>query len=140
MAEEYSASLHKFTVDFLGAPVTISIGKTFIDALGKVSPDLVQGEGPNTKGMTIEGTEEGYCIIVLPEDADINTIVHESMHCVNYLIHFFGLPHNPEDDELMAYLMGYVVDCVTDALGVHAKLEEESKEHKSKKKREAKNG
>jgi hypothetical protein len=132
--KEYEGTLHRFVVDFLDAPITVSIGKTFIDALGKVDHSLTEGENPRTKGMTISGEEEGYCIIILPEDADLNTIVHESVHCVNYLIHYFDLPKNPVEDEMMAYLTGYIVDCVFDAFEVHKKeTEKEEKPQKKKK-------
>ncbi len=137
-ATVYNATLHRFTVDFLDAPITISIGKTIIDAIGKVMPELASEEDLRTRGMTLQGEEENYCIICLPEDADVNTIVHECMHTVNYLIHTFELPHKPNDDELMAYLMGFCVDGVFDAYDAHRReldrIEEEKEPIKKSKK------
>jgi hypothetical protein len=126
----YSATLHRFKVDFLDASVTVSIGDTILDALGKVEPSLVNPRDSLTKGMTIMGEEEPWCVIALPKEADVNTIVHECMHAVNYLIHHFELPHNPEDDELMAYMMGYFVDCVFDAFAEHKRVTKKSKKSK----------
>jgi hypothetical protein len=128
-------SLHKFTIDFLEMTINVSIGSTFIDALGKVEPSMVIDENPSTRGMTIEYDEAGTCVIIIPEDVSLSTVVHESTHCVNFILKTFALPCTPEDDELMAYLMSFVVDRVYDALEAHQnqKIAKEVKTKKTKK-------
>jgi hypothetical protein len=124
---EYDATLHRFHVCFLDAPITVSVGKTMMDAIGKAHPSFVDDRDKDTKGMTLLGEDEPWCIICLPEDTSINTVVHECVHAVHYLIQHYELPNKLDDDELMAYMMGYFVDCVYDAMEAHEKIKEETK-------------
>lgn len=133
MSEESDVSIHKFVIDFTGAPINIVIGPTLIDALGAIDPEMAETEGSGTKGMTITGDEEGFCYMLFPDNSDINTIVHEAVHCVSYIIDYFDLPSGPENDELMAYMMGYVVDCI------HRAIDERKQMRKDKKAKKVKN-
>lgn len=113
------ATLHKFTVDFLDCPVTISIGRTVRDGIMKVDPAFIEDDVEATRGMTITGDDTGMCFIVLAEDSTVNTIVHECTHAVVYVLDYYSIAVSHEENEVMAYMMGYFVDCCYDAIQAH---------------------
>lgn len=50
-----------------------------------------------------------FCMAFKP-DADLKTIVHESVHAVNYILKTRGVLLCPHNDETQAYLTGWVFD------------------------------
>lgn len=139
--EKIQATCHKFTVDFLSAEILVAIGSTVIDAVHILDPNhtsligLSEGQLNECAGLTIRGEDHYVLAICLQSDADINVVVHESVHGVNYLIHWFDLSLDTEEDELQAYLTAFFVDRVIDALEQHKEKNESIlKEDKLKKK------
>lgn len=131
---------HKFEVDFLRCRIEVIIGDTLHDAIKTIDPEFrtMEGLSPSqineTVAITIKAEESGRCILCFGKEPDINTIVHESVHVVNYIIGYYDLAFDTEEDEIQAYLTGFVVDRVLDALEVHQKENTVQVKAKSKKK------
>lgn len=125
MSEEYKSTCHKFVVDFLNAEVIVSIGKSVVEAVRLIDSNLTSltgmGEGQLAQcdGLTIRGDDHYALAICLEKEADINVIVHECIHAMNYIIEWYDLPLDTEEDELQAYLGAFFVDRVIDALEQH---------------------
>jgi len=56
-------------------------------------------------GLTRYCQDEGIIIVELPKTASLETIVHESMHVIQYLAKFVETTF---DDETQAYLLEFV--------------------------------
>ena len=91
----------------------------FTDSL-VTSADRLVAQGKLTKGHGIDDTvagfhvrmpNQGYSFIVLKLKSTINAMVHEVYHAVATLMRWIGATH---EEELFAYHMGYVMQCVVD--------------------------
>jgi len=137
---EYQNTYHKFEIDFLKAEVLVAIGSTVLEAVRVVDPNyksltgLSQGQIDECDGLTIKGVDHYTLAICFPADADINVIVHECVHATNYIIDWYELPLDSQEDELQAYLTSFFVDRVIEALEQH-KNENNTKEGQSGKKK-----
>lgn len=120
--QDYKPTCHKFVIDFLNAEVLVSIGTNIIEAVRLIDPTftsmtgLSEGQLSQCDGLTIRGDDHYVLAICLEKDADINVIVHECIHAMNYIIEWYDLPLDTEEDEIQAYLGAFFVDRVIDAI------------------------
>lgn len=140
MDSNSNTTLHKFEIDFVEATINISIGDSVYDAVKRIDPDLhiFQGQTKaqinDAEGFTVKGEDTGIAFVCLQGDADVNTVVHEAVHVVNYIIGYYDLAFDTDEDELQAYLTGFVVDRIVDALEQHKQVRlEQNKKPKKKK-------
>lgn len=56
-------------------------------------------------------------VIILDNDANLNTVVHESLHAAFYIAQWHGVPIHYDHDEPLAYLGGWVAERCAQALG-----------------------
>lgn len=81
--------------------------------------EQVKDEDPNAYGgMAWQDTRNNewgvYCL--LPPDAAPSTVAHEALHLLTYLMKRKGLRYDADNDESLAYLMGWLVQEITYAL------------------------
>lgn len=55
--------------------------------------------------------------IVLEDDANLSTLVHECSHMVDFIFETHGVPHGAENTEVRAYTLAELVGDVCDAFG-----------------------
>lgn len=66
---------------------------------------------------TEHGTKVPYSIIVFNEVPTVGTIAHEAFHSACDLLENIGIEYRTYgDNEVYAYVIGYIVGCINDAL------------------------
>ena len=64
-------------------------------------------------GITgIENSDEigRYVWCYVPDNANVNTVVHEAVHVANRIMSMIGWQHDPFNDEPLAYMVGYIAE------------------------------
>lgn len=64
----------------------------------------------------------GNAYLYIKDHSDINTIVHECVHAVDFMFESVGIPCDFENTEVRAYHMGYLVEKVLQKLRWQAKI------------------
>lgn len=62
----------------------------------------------NDSGMTVLKDGDVY-VFIFEGDHDEDTVAHECLHAANYIIDLCGMQVDACNDELQAYLMGWLV-------------------------------
>lgn len=65
------------------------------------------------QGMTVYGRDCN--VIWLPVDAEVRTVVHECTHAALNIFHVKGIRCDLDNQEPLAYLMGFLTQAVVDA-------------------------
>lgn len=65
---------------------------------------------PDDKTEAICFINKGHIAVLFNGKCSINTIVHESVHVVNYIYEYIGVKLDVVNDEHQAYLTSWVVD------------------------------
>jgi hypothetical protein len=76
---------------------------------GKLQKD--HGVDDTVAGFHVRMPNQGYSFVVLKRKANINEIIHEVYHAIVTLMRWIGATH---EEELFAYHLGYVMQCVVD--------------------------
>lgn len=86
------------------------------------------GGDSNGKYITLHGAESALFFIVIPPDASLRVIVHESLHATWGIFTHLGIAIDEQHDENQAYLIEYLVDEIIKHLNkYHEKLGPQSK-------------
>lgn len=84
----------------------ISIGENVLGAVVKA----IHNDSEN-------GRKACYSMIVFRDTPNVNTIAHEAFHSACDLLESVGIDYTHYgSNEVYAYMIGYIVDCINDAL------------------------
>lgn len=111
------AIIDSIPIEFLGFQVFVSIGEDSNTAVRRVGPELLDERGESgCDGMTVSNLDLGMCVICLPVNAVIDTIVHEVVHTVGFIHQYHDLHYSFDNDESFAYMTGYLTNKIFDSI------------------------
>lgn len=110
--------LFTFNVELYHQPVTIIVGEkdVAIEWLRKrMNPVAFEDTSERLRGSSgyaLQADTGGgvHNMIWVPNiDEDYDTLVHETLHIAFYILDYVGVPANPDSQEAIAYLQGYLL-------------------------------
>ena len=72
--------------------------------------------GSHGYSISLEHPQQGYVVIVAVFSRHTNTIVHEAFHACMYIHQNLGLTIDHDNQETMAYMIGYLARAMIDKL------------------------
>lgn len=103
------------------------IESSFYLVFDKHSFEKITGIQEDRDCLGVVAESESNIPVMLICKADPNTIAHESVHMALIMMNYTGLAFPTYDDqELMAYMVGYIVEQVTKRSKSYKKLKKDS--------------
>lgn len=105
--------IKKFEVPIFQGMIRVVVKPTVTQGLEAINCTIDSCED-NTNGMCISFGSGKNLTIILREDVKISTIAHESYHAMNKIYSELGHTIDQENDEVGAYLLGWITQKVYD--------------------------
>lgn len=115
----------KFTkkIDVYGAYIYVRIGTVEdINMQLKVDDKKIEYEFEGEHdGLTIKSNNGNSFIYLIEKHYTVGLLAHELMHVVSNMMAVYNIKHDPDNDEPIAYLMGYMMDMINDKYNKYLK-------------------
>ena len=99
----------KFNVPIYDRDIRIVVCEDIRTSLEFISYKEFDGEEDWVEATVIEDNK-GFINIVIKPNASINTICHESLHVVSFILSHAGMKFSEKSEEGYAYLIGYIAE------------------------------
>ena len=115
--------LHKkIKVDIFPSNIFVYVGNTFKEAKSNFEKDFyTELPLPETVVARCQFSEKYNVIAIMLDINDpklVEHIYHESLHAAGFIITSTGMTYNFDNDELLAYLQGYLADKILSFLKI----------------------
>ena len=115
--------LHKkIKVDIFPSNIFVYVGNTFKEAKSNFEKDFyTELPLPETVVARCQYSEKHNVIAIMLDINDpklVEHIYHEALHAAGFIITSIGMTYNFDNDELLAYLQGYISDKILSFLKI----------------------